>query len=213
LARRTRRDLSNKKIRQIVKKKFKDDHRPGDYKSGNYNLFSVYLKAFFYFLLTAIAVFIVYQLAVSLNFTSFFTQSVITPIQKSTDSILVSLEDKTLPASLEEKSEEKTEITPVATKIQIEVLNGCGVAKVARQTTTFLRNKEYDVVSFGNYNSSTIQKSMVIDRIGDRKTAEKIAEVLGIESNQVSTEIDKSKLLVASIIIGKDYKSLKPFED
>ena len=54
---------------------------------------------------------------------------------------------------------------------------------------------------------------MVIDRTGDRKTAEKIAEALGIKSSQVSTEIDKSKLLVASIIIGKDYKNLKPFED
>ena len=54
---------------------------------------------------------------------------------------------------------------------------------------------------------------MVIDRIGNKDTALKIASLMGISQQQVKTDVDKNKQLDASVILGKDYQNLKPFKE
>lgn len=94
--------------------------------------------------------------------------------------------------------------------IQVEVLNGCGVDGVAAKFTDYLRRNSFDVVQVGNYTSSNIDETMVIDRIGNRANAEKLAEVLGIEKNKIIQQLNKDYFLDATLVIGKDYNKLEP---
>ena len=94
--------------------------------------------------------------------------------------------------------------------IQVEVLNGCGVEGVAAKFTDYLRQNNFDVVQVGNYTSSNIDETMIIDRIGNRANTEKLAEVLGIEKRNIVQQLNKDYFLDATLVIGKDYNKLEP---
>ncbi len=102
-------------------------------------------------------------------------------------------------------------LQPVARRIQVEVLNGCGVSGLAEKFTNYLREQDIDVVSRGNYANFNVKKSQVIDRVANSENANHIASILGINRGQVQLKKDASLQLDATIILGKDYKSLKPF--
>ena len=92
--------------------------------------------------------------------------------------------------------------------VQVEVLNGCGLAGAADKVTNFLRNKKFDVVQMGNYRTFDIDESIVIDRKGNIKIAEDIADSLGINRHNVIQQVNKNYLLDVSVVVGKDYKQL-----
>jgi len=92
--------------------------------------------------------------------------------------------------------------------IQVEVLNGCGALGVAEKFTDYLRKEKFDVVQMGNYVSFDIDKSMVIDRTGNRANAEKVASSLGIDDKNVILQKSDNSFLDVSVVIGKDYKKL-----
>ncbi len=94
--------------------------------------------------------------------------------------------------------------------IQVEVANGCGVKGIADRFTDFLRHREYDVVHTGNYYTFDIDKSIVIDRIGNMANAYKIAKVLGVKKENVIQQVNKEYFLDVTVVIGKDYFKLKP---
>jgi hypothetical protein len=106
---------------------------------------------------------------------------------------------------------EHTEVKKsAASMVQVEVLNGCGAGGVADKFTEFLRKNNFDVVQVGNYISFDIDKSMVIDRTGNKANAFKVAEALGIDKTNVIQQINNDYFLDVSIIIGKDFNQLKP---
>lgn len=94
--------------------------------------------------------------------------------------------------------------------IQIDVLNGCGVAGVAGKFTDYLRTRGYDVVEVGNYRSFDVPESIVIDRVGNLENARKVAYALGIKESNVIQQINPDYFLDATVIIGKDFESLRP---
>jgi LytR cell envelope-related transcriptional attenuator len=99
--------------------------------------------------------------------------------------------------------------------IQINVLNGCGVSGVADRFTDYLRAHEFDVVELGNYVVSgktnyNVDETFVIDRMGNKANALKVAEALGIEKAKVIQQINENYFLDVSLVIGKDYYKLKP---
>jgi hypothetical protein len=94
--------------------------------------------------------------------------------------------------------------------VQLEVMNGCGISGVAERFTNFLRQKNFDVVQVGNYMSFDIDKSIVIDRIGNKANAFKVADALGIDRKHVIQQINNDYFLDVSLIIGKDFNQLKP---
>lgn len=105
-----------------------------------------------------------------------------------------------------------SESTPLVGQIiQVEVRNGCGIDHLARETTTFLRDRGFDVVEMGNHTTFEQQRSLVIDRIGDLESARKVAKALGLPPDRVQQDIDKRLYLDASIIIGHDYEEMRPF--
>lgn len=92
--------------------------------------------------------------------------------------------------------------------IQVEVLNGCGASGVAEIFTDYLRKHKFDVVQMGNYVSFDVDKSMVIDRTGNKANAEKVASALGIDGKNVILQKNDDSFLDVSVVIGKDYKKL-----
>lgn len=100
----------------------------------------------------------------------------------------------------------------VGSIIQVEVRNGAGVDRLAARTTEYLRNRGFDVVEVGNHSSFDQEQSVVIDRVGDLEAARTVAEALGLPADRVRQEIRRQYYLDASIIIGHDYKQLRPFQ-
>ena len=101
---------------------------------------------------------------------------------------------------------------PVSANIQVEVLNGCGVSGVADKMTDFLRKHNFDVVQIGNYISYDVEKSIVVDRTGNIVNAFRVADSLGINRKNVIQQMNNSYLLDVSLIIGKDFNTLKPYQ-
>ncbi len=96
--------------------------------------------------------------------------------------------------------------------IQVEVRNGCGVSGLAAETTMFLRRRGFDVVEVGDYHRFDEEHSRVVDRVGDLESARKVALALGIPEERVTQDIGPEYYLDATIILGKDYKTLRPFQ-
>jgi len=97
--------------------------------------------------------------------------------------------------------------------IQVEVRNGCGVAGLAGITTRYLRDHGFDVVGVGDYIRFDLDSSVVVDRVGDLAAARKVALVLGLPEDRVRQELQPGYYLDASVLIGKDYPTLAPFQD
>ena len=122
---------------------------------------------------------------------AFLSFSIVKKIKSNNKAVVV--ENKNIPAAI----------------IQLEVLNGCGVAGAAEKVTDYLRNNYVDVVAMKNYSSFEIEKSLVIDRTGNRPNAEKIADLLGINRKNIVQQISSDYFLDVSLVIGKDYSQLK----
>ncbi|MGE3802156.1 MAG: LytR C-terminal domain-containing protein [Candidatus Kapaibacterium sp.] len=95
--------------------------------------------------------------------------------------------------------------------IQINVVNACGADGVAKKFSEFLRARKFDVPEYGNAEEVRFQ-SMVIDRVGDSVSAQKVAYALGIPSERVVTEIDSSLYVRATVVVGSDYTTLRPMQ-
>lgn len=101
--------------------------------------------------------------------------------------------------------------TPVGDIIQVEVRNGIGVSGLAGEVTHYLRRQGFDVVEVGNLSSFEGPNSIVVDRVGNLEAAKRVAAALGIPEERVTQEIQLDLYLDASVIIGQDYRDLKPF--
>ena len=97
--------------------------------------------------------------------------------------------------------------------LQIEVRNGCGVAGLASTMTSFLRHRGFDVVEVGDLPPFDQEYSIVYDRVGDLDAAKKLANAIGISEERVLQDIKPQEYLDATVIIGRDYASLKPFQE
>lgn len=106
--------------------------------------------------------------------------------------------------------EKGAETSENETVIQINVLNACGETGLASKVKEFLRLRGFDVVEIGNF-TSTEEKSFVLDRIGDMRSARKVAYAVGIPDSLVVSSIDSTLYLRSTVIIGKDFASLKAF--
>jgi hypothetical protein len=108
-------------------------------------------------------------------------------------------------------TEQEPEASEVIRKIQVEVLNGCGVARVASKLTNYLRDQDIDVVSMGNYKNFNVTTSFIFNRSGKIENSRQIAELLGVDIQNIQENIDSSLQLDATVVIGKNYKKIKPF--
>lgn len=94
--------------------------------------------------------------------------------------------------------------------IQIDVVNASNIPGAGRRTMTFLRERGFDVVEISTADS-VVHNSHVLDRLGDRVSAMKIAHILGIADSLVVPEIDSMLFVRASVVLGTDCRALTPF--
>ncbi len=123
--------------------------------------------------------------------------------------LIYSIVVKLLVPSQEQTNIDKQKVA--AEIVQLEVLNGCAVPGIAEKFTSYLRANNFDVVNLGNYVSSDVIKSIVIDRRGNIENAKKVAEVIGIKEENVLQQINNDYFLDVTLVLGKDFNQLKPY--
>jgi hypothetical protein len=96
--------------------------------------------------------------------------------------------------------------------IQVEVLNGCGVPKIADRFTEFLRKNNFDVVKTGNYETFGVAKTIVIDRKGKIDNAVRVAKLLGLPGERALQEQNESFSIDATVILGSDFRQLSSWK-
>lgn len=92
--------------------------------------------------------------------------------------------------------------------IQIEVLNGCGIAGIANQFTGILRSNGFDVVETGNFDHFDLKETIVISRSGITANALQVANALGVRQENVIIEASKDFYLDVTVVIGHDHEQL-----
>ena len=93
--------------------------------------------------------------------------------------------------------------------IEVEVLNGCGVANLAARTTDFLRSKHFDVVFEGNMENQQYQHTLIILRNEKVESLIKIANSFNIDYTDITyiqITPDESLCLDITVILGADYR-------
>ncbi|NVM00893.1 MAG: LytR C-terminal domain-containing protein [Candidatus Helarchaeota archaeon] len=126
------------------------------------------------------------------------------------------IKDKQLSSKVDRKNKELDKDGRI---YKIQVLNGCGVDKIAERFTNFLRQNGFDVIETGNYTLLGTRRSnyyfnmretIVIGRSGKPDAAKDVARVLGTDNvvKQFSTDL----MVDVTVIIGKDYKSLSAYK-
>lgn len=106
-----------------------------------------------------------------------------------------------------------TEGPLVGAIIQVEVLNGVGESNLAAEVNQYLRKKGFDVVLVEDYDHYDVEFSEVVDRIGDRSSALRVANALGIPEERVREEIVEDLYLDATVVIGHDFRQLRFYKD
>ena len=98
--------------------------------------------------------------------------------------------------------------------IKVEILNGCGVNRLAARLREFLIDKNYDVIDFRDYKRFDIPTTFVIDRnYMDKRNARKVANVIGVNKKHVFPQLSPQRKLDVTVIIGKDYQDIKFFKN
>ena len=98
------------------------------------------------------------------------------------------------------------------TTLQIDIQNGSGVQGLGNKFMEFLRSNGFDVVEMGNFSSSDVKNTFVMDRAGNMRNAKRVAQTLGISDRYVIQQLNKNYFLDATVVIGKDYNDLIPFK-
>ncbi len=94
--------------------------------------------------------------------------------------------------------------------IQVEVLNGCGVAGLASRVTDSLRTRGFDVVKTGNFQSKNVSETLVILRSTKKGAAQIVADYLGTKNVVAQTALDL--MLDVTVVLGHDHRNLNIFK-
>jgi len=96
--------------------------------------------------------------------------------------------------------------------IQIEIVNASGRQGAGKRALDFYRKRGFDVVEISS-SADRPKRSTVIDRLGDKQSALKVAASIGIADSLVVNGIDSLRFLRASVVLGADIDKLKAFEE
>lgn len=121
--------------------------------------------------------------------------------------LLVALSTRIIyPRIFNQRAEAKSQL--ISEIIQIEVLNGCGIAGIANAYTGVLRSNGFDVVETGNFDHFDLKETIVISRSGVLDNARRVATALGIKEINVIREESPDYFLDVTVVIGHDYEQL-----
>jgi len=107
-----------------------------------------------------------------------------------------------------ERGELPPEVEP-ARPVRVEILNGCGVARLASRFAEVLRARGYDVRDTRNADHLNYSKSLVYDRTNLQGQAIRLADLLNIPADRVLDRPNPQLVDIdLTIILGKDYANL-----
>ena len=96
-------------------------------------------------------------------------------------------------------------------QIQLNIMNANGIDGTAATARKYLRQRGFDIVRV--HNNLTLEDSTyIIDCAGDINSAKKVDYAIGIDPQRIITKKDPSLFVSCAVIVGKDFKSLKPWE-
>ena len=98
-------------------------------------------------------------------------------------------------------------------RIEVEVLNGCGIPDIAGKFTDYLRAHGYDVVRFTNAQRYDYPRTLVVSRGTDFSRASLVAGTLGVESSAVENMPEPSLQLDVTVVLGQDYATLTAYRE
>jgi hypothetical protein len=84
----------------------------------------------------------------------------------------------------------------------VEVLNGCGSRGIADRVCELLIARGFDVMFVGNADDFLYDRTLVVDRVGDRSKATAVAEVLG--ASAVISQQNSASFVETTVVLGKD---------
>ena len=98
-------------------------------------------------------------------------------------------------------------------KIQVEILNGCGIPKLARMYTNYLRSEGFDVLDSKNANHFNYIETKILHHRGDIDRALELADIIMIDKNKIIEDKDESLFYDLTLILGKDYMNLSSYRN
>lgn len=93
-------------------------------------------------------------------------------------------------------------VAPPGVRIKVEVQNATATRGLARRATLYLRDRGFDVVSFGNA-SERRDSTVVLDRSGKADFAALVARAM---KARVESRPDSSRYLDATVLVGSDWR-------
>lgn len=89
--------------------------------------------------------------------------------------------------------------------VRLEILNGCGVAGIAKRTADFLQLKGYDIRDYLNASRSDIEKTSIIVRSGAKSHGEALAATISFPVELIVMDSDPNLMDIdVTLLLGKD---------
>lgn len=122
------------------------------------------------------------------------------------DSILKNIASSSHAGTQSSSEPAKTE----SPRLNIQILNGCGVKDITNRFAEFLQSAGYGVESQGNYKNFNVSSSFIISQENPPDQLYQLADLLGLSKKDITVRKVQSQSKYI-LIIGKDYKKLRPF--
>lgn len=104
--------------------------------------------------------------------------------------------------------EDPEEVIKKNSNLRVEVLNGCGINRLAIKVSDLLREKGFNVVKIGDAEKN-YPETVVVERSDENMTNGKyFARRIGCKN--IGKDVDPALYIDVTIIIGEDYKRLFP---
>ncbi|TVQ36894.1 MAG: LytR family transcriptional regulator [Spirochaetaceae bacterium] len=89
--------------------------------------------------------------------------------------------------------------------ISLEILNGTPINGLARRTRDLLEGYGFNVVRIGNAETSDVEYTLIVDRLGNARYAERVAGILQGQRVYTDTSDIESVDAFVTVILGKDF--------
>ena len=98
-------------------------------------------------------------------------------------------------------------------KIEVEILNGCGVKSLANLYSDFLRDAGFDVIKSANADHFNYKKTRILLRRGEISRAHELARVMQLNHSDINISSNEKLFCDVTLILGSDFRSLPSFND
>ncbi|SVB33383.1 uncharacterized protein METZ01_LOCUS186237 [marine metagenome] len=102
----------------------------------------------------------------------------------------------------------------VRQRVQVEVLNGCGIQGISQQVRKYLRSQGFDVVYIANAENFDFPETVVLDRRGGREVSdESLSVATAMGTPHFIQQKNEDRLVDVTVVVGQDYRQLRSYEE